>query len=139
MMFVLDTGFRQMSDRSLHELLDSEMVALVADAEPQAGGGYAPPAHDMDPRLARPRSGLFAQIRSVKHQWRSPSTAGTSIDFGPLLAQGGRSFDYAEFGHGRVAIESRGLQFEDDPNNPRAITFSVAVSLTPYEEQLWRF
>jgi two-component system sensor histidine kinase PhoQ len=61
------------------------------------------------------------------------------IDFGPLLPQGGRSFSYAEFGHDRIAIESRGLQFEDDPNNPRAITFSVAVSLSPYEEQLWSF
>ena len=139
MMYVLDTGFRVVSDQTLQQLLDTQLVALVAAAEPQPNGGYAPPLHDIDPRLARPRSGLFAQIRSVKHQWRSPSTAGSSIDFGPLLPQGGRSFDYAEFGHGRVAIESRGLQFEDDPNNPRAITFSVAVSLTPYEEQLWRF
>lgn len=139
MMFVLDTGFRALSDKTLQQLLDTQMVALIAAVEPQPNGGYAPPLHDIDPRLARPRSGLFAQIRSVKHQWRSPSTAGTSLDFGPLLSQGGRSFTYAEFGHYRVAIESRGLQFEDDPNSPRAITFSVAVSLSPYEEQLWRF
>jgi two-component system, OmpR family, sensor histidine kinase PhoQ len=139
MMFVLDTGFRAMSDRSLHQVLDSEMVALVADAEPQPGGGYAPPAHDMDPRLARPRSGLYAQIRSVKHQWRSPSTAGISINFGPLLSQGERSYSYEQFGHDRVAIESRGLQFEEDAQTARSLTFSVAVSLSPYEEELWRF
>jgi two-component system, OmpR family, sensor histidine kinase PhoQ len=139
MMFVLDTGFRALSDRTLHELLDSQMVALVAAAEPVPGGGYAPPAHDMDARLARPRSGLFAEIRSIKHQWRSPSTAGTTIDFGPLLSQGDRRYSYAEFGHDRVAIESRGLQFEDDAQNTRSLTFSVAVSLTPYEDQLWRF
>lgn len=139
MMFVLDTGFRTLSERSLHEALDSELVALVAAAEAVPGGGYAPPAHDMDPRLARPRSGLFAQIRSIKHQWRSPSTAGTTIDFGPPLSQGDRSYSYAEFGHDRVAIESRGLQFEDDAQNARSLTFSVAVSLTPYEDQLWRF
>lgn len=139
MMFVLDTGFRTMSERTLHETLDSEMVALVAAAEAQPGGGYAPPAHDMDPRLARPRSGLFAQIRSIKHQWRSPSAAGTSIDFGPLLSQGERSYSDAEFGHDRVAMESRGLQFEDDAQNTRSLTFSVGVSLTPYEEELWRF
>jgi hypothetical protein len=70
MMFILDTGFREMSDRTLHQLLDSQMVALVAAAEAQPGGGYAPPNQDMDARLARPRSGLFAQIRSIKHQWR---------------------------------------------------------------------
>ena len=139
MMFILDTGFRALSDRTLHELLDSQMVALVAAAEPQAAGGYAPPNQDMDPRLARPRSGLFAQIRSIKHQWRSPSTAGTAINFGPLLSQGERSYSEAEFGHDRVAIESRGLQFEDDAQNTRSLTFSVAVSLSPYEDQLWRF
>src|SRR6185312_13621675 len=42
-------------------------------------------------------------------------------------------------GQDRVAVESRGLQFEDDPSNARSFTFSVAVSLTPYEAQLWRF
>ena len=139
MMFLLDSGFRAESDRTLHELLDSQMVSLVAAAEPAPGGGYAPPTQDMDPRLTRPRSGLFAQIRSIKHQWRSPSTAGTTLDFGPLLAQGDRSYSYTIVGHDRVAIESRGLQFEDDEQNTRSLTFSVAVSLTPYQEQLWRF
>ena len=139
MMFLLDSGFRAESDRTLHELLDSQMVSLVAAAEPAPGGGYAPPTQDMDPRLTRPRSGLFAQIRSIKHQWRSPSTAGTTLDFGPLLAQGDRSYSYTVVGRDRVAIESRGLQFEDDEQNTRSLTFSVAVSLTPYQEQLWRF
>jgi two-component system, OmpR family, sensor histidine kinase PhoQ len=139
MMFMLDNGFQAMSDRTLQELLDSQMVALVAAAEPQPGGGYAPPLHDIDPGLGRPRSGLFAQIRSVKHQWRSPSTAGISIDFGPLLRPGERSFSYAQIGHERVAIESRGLQFEDEPQDAHSLTFSVAASLSPYEKQLWRF
>jgi len=139
MMYVLDSGFQRLSDRTLQELLDSQMVALVAAAEPVPGGGYAPPIHDIDPRLAQPRSGLFAQIRSAKHQWRSPSTAGSSIDFGPLLGQGERKYFHEEFGHERVAVESRGLQFEDDTQNVRSLTFSVAVSLTPYEDQLWRF
>jgi two-component system, OmpR family, sensor histidine kinase PhoQ len=140
MMYILDTGFRAVSDQTMQRLLDTQMVALVAASERQPDGGYAPPLQDIDPRLARPHSGLFAQIRSLKHQWRSPSTAGTAVDFGPLLPEGGRNFTYGEFAHERVAIESRGLQFEDDPNNPaRSFTFSVAVSLTPYEQQLFRF
>jgi two-component system, OmpR family, sensor histidine kinase PhoQ len=139
MMYVLDNGFQRESDRTLQELLDSQMVALVAAAEPMPGGGYAPPVHDIDPRLARPRSGIFAQIRSAKHQWRSPSTAGTNLDFGPLLSQGDRSFFYTEIGRERIAVESRGLQFEDDEQNVRSLTFSVAVSLSPYQQQLLRF
>jgi two-component system, OmpR family, sensor histidine kinase PhoQ len=139
MMLVLDSGFRALSERSIQEVLDSEMVSLVAAAEPQPNGGYAPTPRELDPRLARPRSGLYAEIRSQLHQWRSPSSAGLDADFGSLLPRGERNLAYAIIGHERVAIESRAIQFEDDPNGTRGLTFSVAVSLSPYEEQLWRF
>ena len=139
MMVVLDTGFRELSERSLRELLDSQMVSLIAAAEPQPNGGYAPAPHTLDPRLATPRSGLYAEIRSQHHVWRSPSTAGLSSDFGALLVPGERNLVYAAFGHDRVAIESRAIQFADDPSGQRTLTFSVAVSLSPYEEELWGF
>jgi two-component system, OmpR family, sensor histidine kinase PhoQ len=139
MMLVLDSGFRALSERSLRELLDAQMVSLIAAADPQPDGGYAPPAQALEPRLASPHSGLYAQIRSSEHEWRSPSTLGLPSDFGPLLPHGERSFDYATFGHDRVAIESRAIQFEDSPSEAGTFTFSVAVSLSPYEEQLWQF
>jgi hypothetical protein len=60
-------------------------------------------------------------------------------DFGALLPNGERNLLYGSFGHDRVAIESRSIQFENEANGARSLTFSVAVSLTPYEEQLWRF
>ena len=139
MMLVLDTGFRALSERSLQELLDSQMVSLIAAADPQPDGSYAPSPQELDPRLRTPRSGLYAQIHSQHHLWRSPSTAGLSSDFGALLVSGERNLAYAAFGHDRVAIESRAIQFADDPSGTRALTFSVAVSLSPYEEQQWRF
>jgi two-component system sensor histidine kinase PhoQ len=103
MMVVLDTGFRALSDRSLQELLDAQMVALIAAAEPQPGGGYAPPANDLASRLRTPRSGLYAQIRG-RSLWRSPSTAGAPIDFGKALAPGGRDVSYSQNDHERIAI-----------------------------------
>ena len=140
MMYVLDSGFRELSDRSLREMLDAQMVSLIAGADPQPGGGYAPPPQALEPRLAVPRSGLYAQIRSPEHRWHSPSTAGLGVDFGPLLASGDRTFGYAVFGHDRVALESRAIRFEDTPGTAgETYTFSVAVGLSPYEEQLWRF
>jgi two-component system sensor histidine kinase PhoQ len=139
MMVVLDTGFRALSERSLQELLDSQMVSLIAAADPQPDGSYAPTPRELDPRLRTPRSGLYAQIQSQHHLWRSPSTAGLSSDFGAQLVPGERNLAYAAFGHDRVAIESRAIQFADDPSGKRTLTFSVAVSLSPYEEQLWRF
>ncbi|HLK70640.1 MAG TPA: hypothetical protein VKT19_01695, partial [Steroidobacteraceae bacterium] len=90
MVIVLDTSFRALSARSLQELLDAQMVALIASAEPQPGGGYAPPASELTARLRTPRSGLYAQIRSAggTSVWRSPSNAGALIDFGPALDPG---------------------------------------------------
>ncbi|MBW4052722.1 MAG: GHKL domain-containing protein [Proteobacteria bacterium] len=139
MMVVLDMGFRTLSERSLHQLLDAQIVTLIAAAEPAPGGGYGAPLNGLDTRLGTPDSGLYAEIRSNNHLWRSPSAAGMPIDFGPLLPQGERQFSYQIVGHTRVAIESRGISFEDDPRHAHGLTFSVAVSLTPYEEQLWLF
>jgi two-component system, OmpR family, sensor histidine kinase PhoQ len=138
-MLALDTGFRELSRRSVDEVLDRQMVALIAATEPQADGGYAPALSNLDPWLETPHSGVYAQIRSQEHQWRSPSSAGLRINFGPPLQQGQRSLAYATLGYDRVAIESRGIQFENSPDNRNVLTFTVAVSLGPFEEQLWRF
>ncbi len=140
MVVVLDTSFRALSDRSLQELLDAQMVALIAAAEPQPNGGYAPPASDLAARLRTPRSGLYAQIRSAggTSVWRSPSTAGAPIDFGPPLDPGARRVLYDRSANERIAIESRGIQFEDRQGSWE-FTFSVAASLAPYEQELWRF
>jgi two-component system, OmpR family, sensor histidine kinase PhoQ len=139
MMLVLDSGFRALSERSLQELLDAQMVSLIAAAEPQPRGGYAPPPQSLEPRLETPHSGVYAEIRSREHEWRSPSTVGLEAQFGPLLPRGERSFGYASFGHERVAIESRAIQFQDSDSEAGTYTFAVAVSLSPYEEQLWQF
>ena len=139
-MLVLDTGFREVAQRTLRDELDRQMVALIAAAEPQPDGGYAPAPHTLDPRLGTPRSGVYAQIRSPPdHEWRSPSTAGLNSDFGRLLSDGERDLSYATFGNDRVAIQSRSIQFEGDPNAARSLTFSVATSLSPYQQELWRF
>jgi len=140
MMVVLDNSFRELADRTLQQLLDSQMVALIAAAEPQPDGKYAPESTDLAARLRQPRSGLYAQILSTKSKsvWRSPSAAGASIDFGPAREPGVRDISYASNGHERIEIESRGIEFEDRTGHVE-LTFSVAASLTPYEQQLWAF
>src|SRR5690606_24188810 len=109
-------------------------------AEPQPDGTFAPLPRALESRLAAPKSGLYAQIRTGTGDatWRSESTAGAFIDFGPPLAPGERRFTFAtlqdEDGE-RVAIASRGIAFETEANrNTRNVTFSVAASLEPYEE-----
>jgi two-component system sensor histidine kinase PhoQ len=140
--FALDAIFRNVSERSMRALLDVQIVALIASAEPQADGGFEPTARSLETRLATPGSGLYAQIRSTVPgdvPWRSPSAAGTFIDFGPPLAAGAQRFVYVRAPQEEVAIASRGISFEDESRVKRNLTFSVATSLTPYRAQLWGF
>ena len=77
MMWVLDTGFRALSERSLQQLLDSQMVSLIAAAEPQPDGSYAPTPQTSIRASPRPRSGFYAADPLASSTvWRSPSTAG---------------------------------------------------------------
>ena len=142
----LDASFRSVSDRGLRDLIDAQMVALLAAAELQPSGTVAP-SRALDPRLSIPGSGLYAQIREAdaavaesERVWRSASTAGAFIDFGAPVAAGQTRFGYGTLGDGtRVAIASRAISFEDVPGDARALTFSVATSLKPYERQLLTF
>jgi two-component system, OmpR family, sensor histidine kinase PhoQ len=139
MMVVLDNSFRDLIEREMQQLLDSQMVALIAAAEPQPDGKYAPETADLAARLRTPRSGLYAQIvTNRKSVWRSPSTAGASINFGPVLQPGIRNFSHSSDGRERIEIESRGIEFEDRTGHVE-LTFSVAASMTPYEQQIWGF
>src|SRR6185437_10630002 len=140
--FALDLSFRELSDRSLQQQLDSQMVQLIAAAELQPNGSYAPAARSLEAVLATPGSGMYAQIRSPRANavWQSPSTAGEKIDFGPALKPGARTFTRAtERDDDEVLVESRGIQFSDDPQTGQTLTFSIAASLGPYQKDLWRF
>jgi two-component system, OmpR family, sensor histidine kinase PhoQ len=138
---VLDASFRDVSDRSLQDLLDATIVALVASSDPQPDGTFAPPARDLGSRLATPSSGLYAEIRrsgADESPWRSPSTAGAYINFGPPLKTGEKELRYTQVHGEDVAIASRGISFEDEARVRHALTISVAASLKPYQDQLWR-
>jgi two-component system sensor histidine kinase PhoQ len=140
--FVLDTIFRDVTERAMRDLLDVQTVALIASAEPQPDGGFEPAAQDLETRLATPGSGLYAQIQSTEPgdvPWRSPSAAGTFIDFGPPIPAGDKVFFLTRAPQEDVAIASRGISFEDESHVKRNFTFSVATSLEPFNAQLWTF
>jgi two-component system sensor histidine kinase PhoQ len=138
---VFDASFRDLSENSLSALLDAQMVALIAAAEPQDGGAVMAASPNLESRLETPGSGLYAQIRGAagRSTWRSPSATGSFVDFGPDLAPGERRFSRSSIDGVPVAIASRGIAFEDEQEGMHALTFSVATSLAPYEEQLWSF
>jgi len=140
--FLLDMLFRRAAENSLREVLDAQMVALVAAADPDGPESVTPTAM-LDTRFETPGSGLYAEIRSGSGEtiWRSQSTTGTEVQFGPALDGGGRSFFRTEIAGTdiRLAVLSRGIVWDDLHGKPARFTFSVASSLEAYEQQVSSF
>jgi two-component system sensor histidine kinase PhoQ len=140
--FLLDMLFRHAAERSLREILDAQMVALVAAADPDGPESVTPTAL-LDTRFDTPGSGLYAEIRSGSGEsiWRSQSTSGTAVQFGPPLEGGERRFFYAEIAGTpiRLAVASRGIVWDDLHGKPARFTFSVASNLEAYQEQVAEF
>jgi two-component system sensor histidine kinase PhoQ len=140
--FLLDMLFRRAAERSLREVLDAQMVALVAAADPDGPESVTPTAL-LDTRFETPGSGLYAEIRSGSGEsvWRSQSTVGTEVQFGPALDGGARNFFYTEIAGTdiRLAVSSRGIVWDDLHGQPARFTFSVASNLRAYDEQVAGF
>jgi len=140
--FLLDMLFRRAAESSLREVLDAQMVALVAAADPDGPESVTPTAL-LDTRFETPGSGLYAEIRSGSGEsiWRSQSVTGTDVQFGPPLEGGERKFIYTAIAGKpiRLAVASRGLVWPDLHGKPARFTFSVASSLEAYEQQVASF
>jgi two-component system sensor histidine kinase PhoQ len=140
--FLLDMLFRDAAERSLREVIDAQMVALIAAADPDGPESVTPTAV-LDTRFDTPGSGLYAEIRSASGEsiWRSQSTTGTEVQFGPPLEGGQRTFFYTQIAGTpiRLAVASRGIVWPDLHGKPARFTFSVASSLEAYEDQVASF
>lgn len=138
---LLDYLFRQVSERNLRDLLDAQMVALIAAADPDGPESVTPTAV-LETRFDIPGSGLYAEIRSASGEsiWRSQSTTGADVQFGPPVADGERRFIQTEIAgkHIRLAVASRGIVW-DLHGQPASFTFSIASDLRTYERQLASF
>ena len=140
--FLLDMLFRHAAERSLREVLDAQRVALVAAADPDGPESVTPTAL-LDTRFDTPGSGLYAEIRSASGEsiWRSQSTIGTDVQFGPPLEAGQRQFSFTEIAGTdvRLAVASRGIEWVDLHGEPARFTFSVASNLATYRAQIASF
>jgi two-component system sensor histidine kinase PhoQ len=140
--FLLDVLFRHAAERSLRELMDAQMVALIAAADPDGPESVTLTAV-LQTGFDTPGSGLYAEIRSASGEsvWRSQSTTGTAVQFGPPLEGGQRSFFYTAIAGTdiRLAVASRGIVWDDPHGQPARFTFSVASSLEAYEDQVASF
>jgi len=135
-MMVLDSGFRELADRSLQQLLDSQMsrssLRRTERMEIRAGSTDLAPS-------ATPRSGLYAQS---SHQKQSRVAARIDGGFIHRLRAAREPASAISATHPTARADSKSKAAVSSSRTAPVtieLTFSVAASLTPYEQQLWAF
>ena len=140
--FVLDGIFRALSERALRELLEEQLIAVVSSAETANDGRIELRLLDPESRLLTPGSGYYAVVRARSGAllWSSPSLQGTGLRLDVILAAGGTDYRQVRLAGGdRVAVLSRGLEWEYARGSNADLVFSVAASTAQQQAQLWRF
>jgi len=135
---VLEWSLATSLARSRDEVLEAQLMALIAVAEPvDAPRGLALP-EPPDGRMLSPDSGLLAEIRDARGEtvWRSPSALGTVLELPPSGAPG--TYDrWVQKEHDGPGMALAGItidwEFEDE--SVTSFRFIVGQSLAPWRAQ----
>ena len=134
----LDALYRDLGRRSLEDVLEAQVIALLATAEFEADGRLVPRTL-AEPRLAAPGSGLYAEILGSTGTWRSPSAVGSGLNLSAEPLPGERIFEHAVLADGtRVLGLSLGIRWEEAGAAPRDYLLRAAESLEPWYDELLR-
>ncbi|WP_156762762.1 ATP-binding protein [Woeseia oceani] len=78
---VLEVAFRQAGEQAQQDILDSQIMALLAAAEPNDNHELVMPPDLPEPRYGTPGSGLYAELRNEDKQavWQSRSAIGMRL------------------------------------------------------------
>ncbi|MGB5579807.1 MAG: ATP-binding protein [Woeseia sp.] len=136
---VLDVAFRDASEQAQRDILDGQLMALLAAADPDADGKLAMPPDLPEPRFGTPRSGLYAELRDADKQpvWSSRSAVGLRL---PRLAAG----PPGEARVARLALEDGApvmaltmrVDWEFPDGTLRPYTFHLTESLDSFNAQI---
>lgn len=124
--------------RARDEVLEAQLMALIAVAEPvEATRGLDLP-EPPDGRMLSPDSGLHAEIRDGRGRtvWRSPSALGLEFVLPPSTGPGVRDhWRQAVSGSAGLALSSVSIEWEFEDGTPETFRFIVAQSLEPWRAQ----
>lgn len=139
---VLDTAFREAGEQAQEDILDTQLLALIAEAEPNADGELEMPQDLREPRFGNLGSGLYGALfdESDKPVWTSRSSLGLDVPYGPQPPPGVHNFSrvHLEDGTPLMAL-SLHVQWELANGELKPYTFSVAQSLDSFNAQLAGF
>lgn len=140
---VIDSGFKAALAQAQRDLLDSQIITLLAVAEPGDGDTLALPFDMPEARLNAPGSGLYASIRDAEGTvlWRSASAVGLDLEpASPLPSAGQRSVTAQRTSTGeQLQTMTLGIVWQFDDTRSRYFAFSVGESGESIEAQLESF
>ena len=138
----LDIRFRDTGERAIRDLLQIQLIALLAAAEPDEAGSLIVPDDLPEARFANPGSGLYGQVDEPGGRliWRSASAVGVTVAHQIQLAPGERYFGRRTLSDGtEVFALSLGIEWELEDGTLKPYLFSVAESKGPFEARVARF
>lgn len=139
---VLDSAFREAGEQAQEDILDGQLIALLAAADPNAEGELVMPPVMQEPRLGTIGSGLYAELRDdrVGSVWQSQSSLGIYVPFGSPPPPGPPSFSRISLADGTPLMAlAISVEWELANGELRPYSFYVAESLDSFNAQIARF
>jgi len=135
---VLEWSLEDSLARARDEVLDAQLMALIAAAEPVEESHGLDLPEPPDGRMLSPDAGLHAEIRDARGQvvWRSPSALGLEFELPPTGGPGARErWMQPERDGPGLALNSMAIAWEFEDGVTESFRFIVAQSLEPWRAQ----
>lgn len=140
---VLDTAFTEAGEQARRDILDGQLVALLAAAEQNDGGELElPDGRLREPRFGQIGSGLYGEILddTGKLIWRSRSGLGLELPSGVVPELGNHLFAREQLEDATPLLTlSLAVEWEFDDGDAQAFVFKVAESLDSFDAQVAGF
>jgi two-component system sensor histidine kinase PhoQ len=134
----LDIAFRSTLDRSRAELLEAQLLGLIALAETDRDGRLTLPQEAINPQFGLANSGLFGVVWDADGRpvWQSQSLVGR--EFPPVRAPepGAQYYEtLAPAGLPSLELLVMGINWEQEDGSFTAYTFGTAAALERYVDE----
>ncbi len=138
----LDLAFRRAAETSLEDVLQSQVMGLLAAADPTDANLLRLPDALPETRFSRPGSGLYGQVIDEQDEtiWTSRSALGLRLPAARPLETGRIQYDRASLDDGTdLLIASLKIEWEFETGQTADFVFVVTSSLRGLQTQIARY
>jgi len=139
---VLDVAFRNSMDQARRELLEVQVLGLMALVDDESGELSLPteslPAQTIDPQFGVANSGMYGAVFSDNGSaiWQSTSLLGRDFPIDYLTVAGEKRFERLDVpGFPPLEALLMGITWQFPNDRSGDYTFAIALSLEPYNER----